>query len=89
LSVSLVGLLSTDVVGGTQLHVIPESEPSASLRLPPAWRCELAEIRDSDESVVARLGDRVEVIGDWIEGLVSLRGPSRVLRVDSIRLASR
>ncbi len=88
MSVSIVGLLSTDVVGGAQLHVIPESGPPASLRLPPAWRCEFAEIRDGDGSVVARLGDRVEVIGDWLEGLVSLRGPSRVLRVDSIRLAS-
>jgi len=82
-------LLSTDVVGGTQLHLIPELEPPASLRLPPGWRCELAEIRDSDGSVAARLGDRVEVTGDWIEGLVSLRGPSHVLRVESIRLAAR
>ena len=89
MSVSIVGLLSTDVVGGTQLHLIPESEPPASLRLPPGWRCELAEIRGSDGSVAARLGDRVEVTGDWIEGLVSLRGPSHVLRVDSIRLAAR
>ena len=78
-------MLSADVVGGAQLHVMPESGPPASLRLPPAWRCEQAEIRDGDKCVVARLGDRVEVIGDWMEGLVSLRGPSRVLRVQSVR----
>lgn len=85
MSVSIVGVLSTDVVGGSRLHIVPEAGPTASLRLPPGWRCESSEIRDEAGLVVAELGDRVRLTGEWIEGLVSLRGPSRVLQVLSIR----
>lgn len=84
MSVSIEGVLSTDVIDGARLHVIPAAGSPASLTLPAGWRCESAEIRDAAGTVIARLGDRVRLTGEWVEGLVSLRGPSRVLRVVSI-----
>lgn len=84
MSVSIVGALSTDVVGGARLHVVPEHGPPASLQLPRGWQCRAGEIRDSTDVLVARLGDRVTLTGEWIEGLVSLRGPIRVLQVSSM-----
>lgn len=86
LTTSIVGELATDVVGGSQLHLRPTGGPPASLRLPTGWHCVSAEIQDADGKIVARLGDRVEVTGAWIEGLVALRGPSRVLRVHTMRV---
>jgi hypothetical protein len=85
--VVVVGVLSADVVEGSRLHVVPSAGRPASVALPPGWRCESAEIRDATGTPVARLGERVTLTGEWIEGLVALRGPSRVLRVRSIRPA--
>lgn len=85
MDVSIEGELAADVVGGAQVHVRPAGARPASLRLPAGWECVSAEIADADGRIVARLGDRVEVTGEWIEGLVALRGPSRVLRVRSMR----
>lgn len=82
--VSIVGVLSTDVVGGARLHVVPENGPPASLQLPGGWQCRAGEIRDSAGALVARLGDRVTLTGEWIAGLVSMHGPSRVLQVSSM-----
>lgn len=86
--VVLVGTLSTDVVDGSRLHLRPDTGRPASLALPEQWRLVSGEILDPDTAVVARLGDRVAVTGQWVTGLVSLRGPRRVLRVDTIRPAS-
>lgn len=86
-TVVLVGVLATDVVEGSRLHVRPDQGRAASLALPAGWRLVEDAIRDVDGRVRVRLGDRVTVTGQWIEGLVSLRGPSRVLRIHSIEPA--
>lgn len=86
LATTIVGELAADVVDGSRLHLRPEGARPASLRLPEGWECVSAEIRNADGTIVARLGDRVEVTGAWIEGLVALRGPSRVLRVHAVRV---
>lgn len=86
MTASIVGELAADVVGGSRLHIRPDGARPASLRLPDGWQCVSAEIRDADGTIVAHLGDRVEVTGAWIEGLVALRGPSRVLRVHTVRV---
>lgn len=80
----LVGTLSADVVEGSRLHIVPMTGRAAGLVLPDGWRLESGAIDDGTGAVLARLGDRVAVTGHWIEGLVSLRGPSRVLRVRAI-----
>ncbi|WP_420120238.1 hypothetical protein [Nakamurella sp.] len=86
MTASIVGDLAADVVGGARLHIRPDGARPASLRLPDGWECVSAEIHDPDGRIVARIGDRVEVTGAWIEGLVALRGPSRVLRVHTMRV---
>lgn len=86
MTVSIVGDLAADVVDGSRLHIRPAGGRPASLRLPDGWTCVSAEIRDDDGRIVARLGEPVEVTGAWIEGLVALRGPSRVLRVHTMRV---
>ncbi len=79
--VVLIGTLSADVVEGSRLHIRPAAGRPASLVLPDGWRLGPTMILDDAGTTRARLGDRVAVTGHWIEGLVSLRGPSRVLRV--------
>lgn len=80
----LVGVLATDVIEGSRLHIRPAEGRAASLALPAGWRLVANAIEDDAGRVRARLGDRVAVTGQWIEGMVSLRGPSRVLQVHSI-----